>query len=277
MVTRLALDTVIKQALEEDIRQGDITSDILIDESADATAHISAKEDFILAGSLVAARVFEIIDPDIRIRTFFNDGDSVRSGDTIITLDGGLRNILAGERVALNFLARLCGIATMTRRYVEAVKGSGVKIYDTRKTTPNLRYMEKEAVIAGGGYNHRFGLYDGILIKDNHVKYCGGVAKAVFEAKKHRMNYVKIEVEVKSLAQVREAITAGADIIMLDNMPPDTVKEALAIVGGKAVTEVSGGVTMENVADYAKRSPDFISVGALTHSARAVDISLLIE
>jgi nicotinate-nucleotide pyrophosphorylase (carboxylating) len=271
------LDKIIKQALDEDIGKGDITSGLLIKDDADARANIIAKEDFVLAGTLTAKWVFEIIDPNIKSSLFFKDGEKINTGDIIISIEGRLRTILAGERVALNFLQRLCGIATITNRFAEAVKEYGVKIVDTRKTTPNLRLLEKEAVAAGGGHNHRMGLYDGILIKDNHVKHCGGVAKAVAAAKKNRPSDMKIEIETKNLDEVKEAVSAGADIIMFDNMPPEMVKEALNIVGKKALTEVSGGVTLENIKEYAKAEPDFISIGALTHSAGAVDISLLIE
>ena len=273
----ISLDTIIKQALDEDIGRGDITSGLLIKDDAVARANIIAKEDLVIAGNLTAGRVFEIIDKAINIRSFFKDGESVKSGAVIIALEGSLRTILAGERVALNFLQRLCGIATITDKFAKAVEEYGVKIIDTRKTTPNMRALEKEAVVAGGGHNHRMGLYDMILIKDNHVKYCGGVAEAVAAAKSNRPPDIKIEVETKSLDEVKEAVSAGADIIMFDNMSPDEVKEALEIVRGKALTEVSGGITLENVKEYAAAKPDFISIGALTHSAGAVDISLLIK
>lgn len=273
----VSLDTIIKQALDEDIGLGDITSELLIKDDAVARANIIAKEDLVLAGTHIARRVFEIIDPAINIRPFFKDGEYVKSGAVIIKLEGLLRTILAGERVALNFLQHLSGIATFTQKFVKAVEEYGVKIIDTRKTTPNMRALEKEAVVAGGGNNHRMGLYDMILIKDNHVKHCGGVGKAVAAAKKNRPPGIKIEVETKNIDEVKEAVSTGADIIMFDNMTPEKVKEALEIVGGRSLTEVSGGITLDNVKEYAATGPGFISIGALTHSAGAVDISLLIE
>jgi nicotinate-nucleotide pyrophosphorylase (carboxylating) len=272
------LDKIIRQALEEDLKQqGDITSILLIEEDAHAKANIIAKEDFVLAGTLPATRVFKILDPEIDINTILSNGDKVRNGDVIITLNGRLRSILAGERVALNFLQRLCGIATITNKFAAAAKGYGVKVTDTRKTTPILRFLEKEAVAAGGGYNHRMGLYDRILIKDNHIKHCRGVGRAVTAAKEKSLGRMDIEVETKNLDEVKEAVMAGADIIMFDNMPPKMVKNALEIVGKNALTEISGGVTLDNIRKYAATKPDYISIGALTHSAKAVDISLLIE
>ena len=271
------LDILIRRALEEDIRQGDITSLYLIDDEAQAKANIIAKEDFILSGSSATARVFELIDHTLSITQNLPDGATTNTGDNIMTVEGRLRSILAAERVALNFLQHLSAIATVTSKFVKIAKEYDVQIVDTRKTIPNLRFLEKEAVVAGGGFNHRMGLFDRILIKDNHVKYCGSVTKAVNIAKEKNMDGILVEVETKNLDEVQEAVETGADIIMFDNMSIPMIKEAIKLVDGRAKTEVSGGITLETIAEYAAARPDYVSVGALTHSAKAVDISLLIE
>jgi nicotinate-nucleotide pyrophosphorylase (carboxylating) len=271
------LDKIIRQALEEDIRHGDITSQILIEDDAKAKANIIAKEDFVLAGTSVAARAFELYDMGLSVTLVLKNGSDVKNGDTVMTIEGRLRSILAAERVVLNFLQRLSAIATITKKFATVAKEYGVKVVDTRKTTPNLRFLEKEAVVAGGGFNHRMGLFDRILIKDNHLKYCGGVTKAVLTAKENNFEHIDIEIETRTLDEVSEAVSAGADIIMLDNMAPEMIKKALKIVNKKALTEISGGVSLNNFREYAATRPDFISIGALTHSAGAVDISLLIE
>ncbi|MFC1855248.1 carboxylating nicotinate-nucleotide diphosphorylase [Thermodesulfobacteriota bacterium] len=272
------LDRIIRQALEEDLREGDVTSQLLIDADAITTANIIAKEDFIVAGVSIAKRVFEILDMNISINVILPDGSEAKTGEKVISLEGGLRSILAGERVALNFLQHLSAIATVTNKFAKIANKHGVNIVDTRKTTPNLRFLEKEAVVSGGGKNHRMGLYDRILIKDNHITYCdGSIARAVKKAKDGNTINVEIEVETKNLDEVKEAVKAGADIIMFDNMPVKMVKAAKKIVNKKALTEVSGGINLKNIEEYAKAKPDYISIGALTHSAGSVDITLLIE
>lgn len=277
-----SLDHIIKMALSEDIGRGDITTLLLIEEDASAKANVIAKEDFVLAGVSVFRRTFEIVSAgssknNLAVIQNKCDGASVKAGDVIISINGSLRTILSAERVALNFLQHLSAVATVTSRFVSIAKEFGVRVVDTRKTTPNLRMLEKYAVTVGGGDNHRIGLYDRILIKDNHIKHRASVYDAVTVAKSGAPQGMIVEVETKDLDEVRDAVRAGADIIMFDNMTPQMVKEAVGIVGNSAKTEVSGGITLANIRQYASMKPTFISVGALTHSACAVDISLLIE
>lgn len=266
---------VIQSALQEDIGYGDITTSLLIPEGNKSKAHFIANERFVLAGLPFSLKVFYILDPSIVSKIYYRDGTRVKKGDVITEISGRTHNILKGERVSLNILQRLSGIATLTSIYVEKIKGSKAKIVDTRKTTPCLRFMEKYAVRVGGGYNHRFGLFDGILIKDNHIKAAGSIKKAVKAAKKGH-HLLRIEVEVKNLRELREAIEAGGDIIMLDNMTVKEMKEAVKIAGGKALLEASGNIKPENVREVAETGVDLISVGALTHSSSAVDIGLKI-
>jgi nicotinate-nucleotide pyrophosphorylase (carboxylating) len=268
---------VVRSALEEDLGHGDITSSLIIGDEK-ANAHIIAKEAFILAGMPFLAEVFDSVGGVVKIDLLFADGAHVKKGDILARLSGLAKSLLAGERVALNILQHLSGIATTAGNFVEKVKDLPVRIVDTRKTTPGLRLLEKYAVTVGGGANHRFGLYDGILIKDNHIKIAGGVKKAIGLTKKSP-HLLKIEVEVKDMEELKEALDGGADVIMLDNM---SVAEMLTAVktaracNNKILLEASGGVNLQNVRDIAETGVDIISVGALTHSARAVDISMKI-
>lgn len=271
----LSVIDIIHRALEEDTGPGDITTSLLIPEENKSKALYIAKGNFVLAGIPFAKEVFRILDPSIDFRIFFHEGAKIRKGDTIAEVSGKTRVILSGERVSLNILQRLSGIATLTSMYVDRIKGLKAKIVDTRKTTPCLRFMEKYAVRIGGGFNHRFGLFDGILIKDNHIEAVGSVKEAVKRAKTvHHL--AKIEVEVENLQDFIEAIEAGADIVMLDNMSVSDIKEAVKISNGRVLLEASGGINLENVRDIAETGVDIISIGALTHSATAVDISLKI-
>ena len=268
------IQEIIETALREDIGAGDITTRATVDKKAEGSAEIIVKEDLIVAGILIAEAVFKTVDAEIAFKAFVKDGNSVKKGKTIAIVSGRLSSLLAGERVALNFLQRLSGIATLTGKFMAKVKGCRAKILDTRKTTPGLRILEKYAVRMGGGFNHRFGLCDGILIKDNHIAALGSIMEAVLRARENIPHNMLIEVEVKNLDEVREAILAGADVIMLDNMKPAVMREAVKIIGKAALVEASGGVNLQNVRVIAKTRVDFISVGALTHSTRAVDISM---
>jgi len=266
---------LIHRALEEDIGPGDITTSLLIPDENESRALYIAKGNFVLAGLPFSREVFQILDPSISFKMFYNEGVNVIKGDVVAEVHGKTRAILSGERVSLNILQRLSGIATLTSMYVDRIKGLKAKIVDTRKTTPCQRFMEKYAVRMGGGGNHRFGLFDGILIKDNHIEAVGSIKEAVKLAKSSH-HLAKIEVEVENLYDLKEAIKAGADIVMLDNMSVSDIKEAVKISNGRVLLEASGGVKLENVRDIAEAGVDLISVGALTHSAVAVDISLKI-
>jgi nicotinate-nucleotide pyrophosphorylase (carboxylating) len=266
---------LIHRALEEDIGPGDITTSLLIPEENESRALYIAKGNFILAGLPFAAEVFRILDTSISFKTFFNEGSKIRKGDVLAEVFGKTHTILSGERVSLNILQRLSGIATFTNMYVERIKGLNSKIVDTRKTTPCHRFLEKYAVRIGGGGNHRFGLFDGILIKDNHIEAVGSIKKAI-ECAKSGHHLARIEVEVENLHDLKEAIADGADIVMLDNMSISKIKKAVKIANGKVILEASGGIKLENVREIAAAGVDLISVGALTHSAVAVDISLKI-
>ena len=268
---------LIEEALFEDIGPGDITSEAVIPEEASSTAEIIAKQDLVLAGVLIAREVFRKLDPWVQFTPLAHDGSRVPSGSLIAQVQGRTRMLLAGERVALNLLQHLSGIATYTARYVDALKGSRAEILDTRKTLPGLRALEKYAVRTGGGRNHRFGLYDGVLIKDNHIKAAGGIIKAMADIRKKVHPLLKIEVEVKTLDEVREAMAAGATMILLDNMPPALMKQAVGIVGERVLVEASGNVTLDSVKAIAETGVDFISSGSLTHSAPAADISMKIQ
>lgn len=277
MIISSNVKKIVEQALYEDIPAGDLTTEALVPNEKNVKGYIIAKEDFILAGIDVAQYVFTSLDPTVEFQTNYKDGQKIKNGDIIVKFLGKAQTILSAERVALNFLGRLSGIATLTSEYVKKVKNYKVKIVDTRKTTPGLRSLEKYAVRAGGGYNHRFGLSDGILIKDNHIKAVGSIYKAVRKAKEKLPHILKIEVEAQTLEEVREALEAKTDIIMLDNMDYKVMKEGVELINGRAIVEASGNVTLDNVADIAATGVDLISVGALTHSAKTVDISLKFE
>jgi nicotinate-nucleotide pyrophosphorylase (carboxylating) len=267
-------ERLIRLALEEDIGPGDVTTDTLIEPDRVERATIVAKESFVLAGLELAQEVFRSLDSAMSFDTSSHDSDSIESGDEILKVTGKLHALLTGERTALNFLQRLSGIATFTRKFVDRTRGSGVRITDTRKTTPGWRKLEKYAVRMGGARNHRFGLYDGILIKDNHIKACGGITEAVERVRKNQGQFLRIEVEVTDLKEVEEALKSGVDIIMLDNMDINGIKKSIGFIGDRALVEVSGGVGLDSVAELAATGVDIISIGALTHSARAVDISM---
>lgn len=270
----LNADHLILQALQEDITSEDITTNAVMPNYQKGQVELICKEDGVIAGLPVFERVFTLLDPQVEIEFTCKDGDIVKKGQLMGVVTGDIRVLLSGERTALNYLQRMSGIATYTRSIVDLLKGSKVKLLDTRKTTPNMRVFEKYAVKAGGGSNHRYNLSDGILLKDNHIGAAGSVTKAVQMAKEYAPFVRKIEVEVENLDMVREAVKAGADIIMLDNMTPEEMKEAVAIIGGRAETECSGNVTRENVANLIHIGVDYISSGALTHSAPILDISL---
>jgi nicotinate-nucleotide pyrophosphorylase (carboxylating) len=270
----LEFDAIIDAALREDMPEGDITSESVIPAGALSEAVFLAKEDGVLAGLTVARRVFEKIDPSVEFVERTKDGAAFKKTDILARLKGPTVALLKGERTALNFLQRLSGIATVTRRFVDAVQGTKAKILDTRKTTPGLRLLEKYAVKMGGGANHRLSLSDMVLIKDNHLRHVGSVAEAVRRARAAVKPGIRIEVEAAELAQVRDALAAGADMIMLDNMTLELMSEAVTLVAGRVPLEASGTVSLERVRAVAETGVDFISVGALTHSARAVDISL---
>lgn len=268
------MDEYIINALKEDITSEDITTNAVMRESKAGHAELICKEDGIVAGLQVFQKVFELLDTSFSFTTGFKDGDSIKKGDLIGTLQGDIRCLLSGERTALNYLQRMSGIATLTNSLVKELEGYHTKLLDTRKTTPNMRVFEKYAVKAGGGCNHRYNLSDGILIKDNHIGAAGSITKAVELAKEYAPFVRKIEVEVETLEMVEEAIDAGADIIMLDNMDNETMKEAVRRIGTKAQTECSGNVTKERLKEIAKIGVDFVSCGALTHSAPILDFSL---
>jgi nicotinate-nucleotide pyrophosphorylase (carboxylating) len=269
-----AIEAVIEAALREDMPEGDATSESLVPPDARSEAYFLAKEDGVVAGLDVAARVFARIDPSTIFIERFKDGAAFRQGDKLARVKGPTLALLKGERTALNFLQRLSGIATATRRFVDAVAGTKARILDTRKTTPGLRLLEKYAVRTGGGTNHRLSLSDMVLIKDNHLHFVGSVAEAVRRARAKVRPGVKIEVEAASLLQVREALAAGADWIMLDNMPLETMSQAVGLAGGRVPLEASGNMSLDRIRAVAETGVDFISVGALTHSARAIDISM---
>jgi nicotinate-nucleotide pyrophosphorylase (carboxylating) len=270
----LHLDGIIQKALEEDIGPGDITTDSILDPHARGKAVLLAREQLILAGLPVFSMVFSLLDPELEFEYRFQDGAVIPSGEIICRISGRLAPILKAERTALNFLQRMSGIATLTGDYVRNAGQRKARVLDTRKTAPGLRSLDKYSVRMGGGYNHRIGLFDGILIKDNHIASAGSVSKAVSLARNNAPHTVKVEVETETLAEVQEALESGADIILLDNMPIDRMKQAVALIGGKALVEVSGNVTLGNIAEIAEIGVDFISVGALTHSSKAVDLSL---
>jgi nicotinate-nucleotide pyrophosphorylase (carboxylating) len=273
-VKRNEVRAVVEAAIGEDMPAGDITSESVIPQTSRSRAVFLAKEPGILAGIDVAGLVFRMIDPRIRFAKGFDDGAAFEKGDVLAEVRGRSISLLKGERTALNFLQRLCGIATATRKHVRAVEGTRAKILDTRKTTPGLRALEKYAVRMGGGTNHRQSLSDMVLIKDNHLAIVGSIPKAVAAARARVGRGIKVEVEVTDSEQAREAVEAGADWIMLDNMSPARMKEVVGWVAGRAVIEASGGITLQNVRRVARAGVDFISVGSLTHSFSSIDISL---
>jgi len=266
------LERLAYAALAEDVGEGDITTESVVDVDALGTAELVLKEPGVVCGLALVEAVFRALDPDVEVESLVGEGALVESGTAVVRLAGPLRAILTGERTALNFLARLSGIATLTSRYVEAVAGTGVAILDTRKTTPGLRALEKHAVVVGGGRNHRFGLDDGVLIKDNHLRVAGSIRDAVGRAR--AATHLSVEVECDTIEQVSEALDAGVETILLDNMTPDGMLAAVVLVKRRARLEASGGVTLENVRAIAETGVDEISVGALTHSARSLDVSL---
>lgn len=273
----LGLDDLIKHSLEEDIGYGDITTMSVVPAEQISEGSFIVKADGVIAGLDVARLVFYKLDPEVVFTSLIKDGDAVSSGTVIAKVQGRSRALLSGERTALNFLQRLSGIASQTRQLVEIIKNSPAELLDTRKTTPGLRVLEKYAVSVGGARNHRFGLYDGVMIKDNHIIAAGGIKKAVAMARSSVPHTLKIEVEVEDLEQLQEALEAGADIIMLDNMAPALMKEAVSIVQGRALLEASGGIKAANLNEAALTGVDFISMGALTHSAVSLDISFNIR
>jgi len=268
------LESLLRHCLQEDIGTGDITSESCVPADARAKGVLIAKEPGVICGIKVARRVFEIVSPEIELLIRLKDGESASAGETIGTLTGPARGVLTGERVALNFLQRLSGIATRTQACVRQVAGTGAAIVDTRKTTPGLRVLEKYAVRMGGGSNHRFGLSDGVLIKDNHIVAAGGITPAVQAARERAPHTIKIEVEAESVEQALEAVTAGADIIMLDNMEPEMMTAAVTAIDGRALTEASGNMDRRDLRQVALTGVDLISIGALTHTVKAMDISL---
>ncbi|MBK7853012.1 MAG: carboxylating nicotinate-nucleotide diphosphorylase [Bacteroidetes bacterium] len=276
----LSVSDFIRQALLEDTGDGDHTSLSTIGQSEQGKAKVMIKENGVVAGLVVADQVLNIVDSSMVVKTLFAEGASVKSGDVVMNVEGSVRSMLKAERLLLNCMQRMSGIASLTRRYVDAVAGTGAVILDTRKTTPNFRLFEKWAVTLGGGMNHRFGLYDMILIKDNHVDASGGIKEALRKANaylKEQGKQLKIEIETRNLEEVKQVISAGgADRIMLDNFKPEMIREAVNLINQKFETEASGGITLDNILEYAKTGVNFISVGALTHSYKSLDISMKI-
>lgn len=271
---KMQADQLIRMALQEDITSEDVSTNAVMPTEVKGTVDLIAKEDGIIAGLDVYARVFQMLDEKTEIDFKCKDGDEVKKGELMATLTGDIRVLLSGERVALNYLQRMSGIATYTRQVAKLLEGSKVTLLDTRKTTPNCRVFEKYAVRVGGGCNHRYNLSDGVLLKDNHIGAAGSITKAITMAKEYAPFVRKIEIEVETLEQVKEAVEAGADIIMLDNMTPEVMKQAVELIDGRAQTECSGNITKENIARICEIGVDFVSSGALTHSAPILDISM---
>jgi nicotinate-nucleotide pyrophosphorylase (carboxylating) len=271
---KLNVDHLIQLALQEDISSEDVTTNAVMPEAKPGEVELLCKEDGIIAGLEIFERVFRLLDEKTEVEFFAKDGDEVKVGQRLAVVRGDIRVLLSGERTALNYLQRMSGIATYTYSVAALLEGSKTRLLDTRKTTPNMRIFEKYAVRIGGGYNHRYNLSDGVLLKDNHIGAAGGVKEAVKMAQDYAPFVRKIEVEVENLDMVREAVEAGADIIMLDNMSHDMMKEAIAIIDGRAKTECSGNVTKENIKNIVDLGVDFVSSGALTHSAPILDVSL---
>ena len=274
MLTNYSLDDLIRRALDEDIGHGDITTLSTVSEDKQIEGSYLAKEDGVICGLPILTRLFEILDPTVKLDILAKEGDQVIKGEIIARISGPARSILTGERVSLNYLQRLSGIATRTHAAVQVIAGTHAVIADTRKTTPGLRILEKYAVRTGGGSNHRFNLADGILIKDNHIKAAGGISQAISKARKMATHMLKIEVEVESFEQIKEALLSGADIIMLDNMSIEDMTRAVDMIAGKALVEASGNMGDKDLRAVAMTGVDIISIGALTHTVRALDISL---
>ena len=274
ITTTLQVDQLILEALHEDISSEDVTTNAVMREAVDGEVDLICKQDGVIAGLDVFKRVFELLDDKVRVEFYCKDGDEVKNKQLMGKVYGDIRVLLSGERVALNYLQRMSGIATYTHSVADLLNGSKTKLLDTRKTTPNMRIFEKYAVRVGGGYNHRYNLSDGVLLKDNHIGAAGSVTKAVEMAKEYAPFVRKIEIEVENLDMVKEAVEAGADIIMLDNMSTEEMQEAIKIIDGRAETECSGNVTKENIGRLTALGVDYISSGALTHSAPIMDISL---
>lgn len=277
MVTDFYLDEIIRTAIKEDINYIDTTADLVIPQAQKGNAYFVAKASGVLCGINAAMKVFEMLDRSFACKVYFHDGDKIKEGDVICEFKGNMRAMLKGERTALNIIQHMSGIATETARCVEIVKGTNASITDTRKTLPGLRALQKYAVTVGGGKNHRYNLSDGAMLKDNHIDACGGITGAVETLRAKLGHMVKVEVETRNLDEVREALAAGADIIMLDNMDCAMMKEAVEIVGGKALLEASGGITHDTLREVAETGVDIISIGALTHSVKAFDISMKIS
>ena len=271
---KIQADKLIMMALEEDITREDITTNSVMPEYQLGTVDLICKQDGVISGLNVFKRVFELLDSDTKVELFFKDGDSVKNKDLLGRVTGDIRVLLTGERTALNYLQRMSGIATYTKKIVSMLEGTNITLLDTRKTTPNMRVFEKYAVKCGGGSNHRYNLSDGILLKDNHIGAAGSITKAIEMAKSYASFVRKIEIEVENLDMVKEAVEAGADIIMLDNMSHDDMKKAVEIIDGRALTECSGNVTADNIAKLSDVGIDYVSSGALTHSAPILDVSL---
>jgi nicotinate-nucleotide pyrophosphorylase (carboxylating) len=270
----LSLDEIIRLALEEDVGSGDITTGATVEEGVRAAARIVAKEDCVVCGLGIVRRTFEIVDPAVEADLHAEDGSHVEAGTHVATIRGPARALLTGERAALNFLQRLSGIATLTRVYVDKVRGTGAQILDTRKTPPLLRRLSKYAVRCGGGTNHRHGLHDAVLIKDNHIRAAGGIEPALARVREAYGDQYTVEIEVEDLDQLEAALHAGAKFVMLDNMSPDQIREARRRFGSDFVIEASGGVDLETAAEYAEAGANYISVGAITHSAPCIDFSM---
>lgn len=270
----LNVDNLLMMALQEDISSEDVTTNSVMREHRLGTAQLICKEDGVIAGMDVFQRVFELLDPEVQVQKHVKDGENVGNGQLLADVTGDIRALLSGERTALNYLQRMSGIASYTRNVADLLAGSDTKLLDTRKTTPNMRIFEKYAVKVGGGYNHRYNLSDGVLIKDNHIGAAGSVTKAIEMAKEYAPFVRKIEVEVENLEMLQEALDAGADIIMLDNMTPEMMKEAVVMTAGRAKTECSGNITKENIQRIKDIGVDYVSSGALTHSAPILDVSL---
>ncbi|MBX9449382.1 MAG: carboxylating nicotinate-nucleotide diphosphorylase [Taibaiella sp.] len=274
----MSYTSFIKNALTEDIGPGDYSTLASIDLHAAGKAVLKVKDKGILAGIKVAEEIFRYLQPDVRINVFLADGSKIQPGDIAFEMEAKTHTILSGERLALNCLQRMSGIATLTHMFVEKIKHTNAKILDTRKTTPLFRQLEKDAVVIGGGYNHRFGLYDMVMLKDNHIDFCGGIEKAVRKTKRYLEEYqldLKIEVETRTIEDIREVLQVGdVDRIMLDNFTPELMKEGISLISGRIETEASGGINLDNIVSYAETGVDYISIGALTHQAQSLDLSL---
>lgn len=271
------LHELIDRALAEDLLGGDVTSRAVIPQGTQAVAVGVAKKPVVVCGLSVLPHVFHRVDPTLEIKTFVHEGDAAQPKDILFRVSGLVHSILAAERVTLNILQHMSGIATLARQYANAVKGTKVRVVDTRKTLPGLRAFQRYAVQVGGCYNHRHHLGSGVLIKENHIRAAGGITQAIKRAHDHAAHTLRVEIEVTSMSELKEAIEAGAELVMVDNMTPEQVKEAVTWVNGRALLEASGGITLETVRGYAEAGVDIISVGALTHSVKAADISLLVD